>query len=203
MVFPARRASCYSFSRRRFFLRGASTKASSRVLFIFHGLVSLTCFPLYVIGGILLCKRGEAYMGNLYMLFGALFGGMMGLVYIAYFFDGIFGWGLEYAFLGIPTLLAAIVFSPSLILYRFAPSFEFATWVIVTFWLFISGVESFAGGYSLFVINKWCALISGLCVSYLCAHELLRLAGSSGLPMGKPLFHLPKLPAEGEVKELT
>ena len=185
----------YVFAMQVFLYCGIVWGLFSGDTYLLYGVVSLVCFPIYVIGGIMLCKRNgpyEAYIGNLYIMFGTLFAGIMGVAYVAYFLDGIFGWGLEPTFLGVPMIVGGVVLIPAMIPYRFAPWVEFTVWSIVVIWIVTGGIGFYMGGYFLFVVNMWLALISGIGVTYLCMNEFLKMVGTKGLPMGKPIFKFPE-----------
>lgn len=159
---------------------------------LLYGLISLACFPVYVIGGLMLCRNGDGYSGSLYILFGTLFGGMYGLGNLAYFLGGLFGWNLDYTILGVPMLLSFLVVIPTMVPYRFAPWTEFVAWSVVMLWLLCCSLEYFIGGTLLFTLNKWLSLASGVLLAYQCAHTFLLACGAKGLPVGKPLFRYPE-----------
>lgn len=161
-------------------------------VYLLYGLFSLVAFIIYIGGGVIMLMRNEDYFGGLFILFGALFGGMYGLAYIAYFFAGIFGWALDATILGIPMFLSGIVIIPSLLEFRYGGWFEFTIWILMVIWLITGGIEYFVGGQILFTVNKYLALISGLGVTYFTISEFMIEVGLKPLPMGKPLFKYPE-----------
>ncbi len=160
--------------------------------YLLYGLASLVAMVIYIRGGEIMLKRNEEYMGNLFILFGGIFGGFYGLSYIAYFFAGVKGWELEYAFLAIPLILSGIVILPSLLEFRYGGWFEFVIWMLIDVWLITSGAELFAGGYVLYLVNKYLSLVCGLGLAYFTISELGRELGKAPLPMGKPMFKYPE-----------
>ena len=164
---------------------------------LFNGLYSLVCFPLYLIAAKAYAESGDHFSANLYNLFGGVFGGGLGVIYVAQFFDGRFGFGLEMNFVGTLTLLGAIVLLPLMLPSLYLPWTEFATWFLLDIWMFMMGIMGFVGesaGYTLYSISLPILLIVGALLMYMSVSELLKSCGMKGLPVGRPLMKFPEYP---------
>lgn len=155
---------------------------------LLFALVKLACLPVYLFGGVIYCRRGNGYAGALYILFGTLYSGMLGLCNLAYFLGGLFGWELSQTILGVPVLLSFFVLVPSMIPAHDVPWVEFVTWRIVMVWLLCCGLEYTTGSEALHQANTWLSLVSGLFLLYLCASAFLLSCTGKGLPAGRLLF---------------
>ena len=132
--------------------------------YLILGCLMLAVYPVYLIGAVLYYKRDDAYMGNCYLIFGSLFGGIFGLVYIALHFGMLFNWNMNISILALP------MFWGSLAVFAMLKTY---------------GLELLAVGMPfIYTIDQWLSLIVGIGTAYLFINDLLVSGGSKGLPMG-------------------
>lgn len=177
----------FMFSAEVFITWGIYQNIFEGDVYLVYGIILLASFPMYILGGYMLAKRNEDFLANLYFIFGVLFGGMMGMSYIALFFGYQFGLNLSENMLSIPLIIGGIGALITMIPYRFASWVPFLTWSIACIWLITSGIEIY-GIHSLFTVNKYLGFLVGIGVAYLMVHELLLTLGVKGLPQGAPIF---------------
>lgn len=161
---------------------------------LYFGLLCLALFPLYLRAGKDYMDSGDTMNSALYYMFGTLFGGVMGLVYIAQFFDSIFQWGFEYNFIGVIVLISAIYLIPVVLMCVYIPWTEFATWLLIDVMLLAWGLSGFVGegaAYMLYTITIWLCIICGVLLLYMSLVSVFKAMGVN-LPVGKAIKSFPE-----------
>ena len=157
-----------------------------REVYLLSGCMMLATFPLYIVGAGVYAKIGEALISSMYYIFGTLFGGIFGLSYIALFFGYLKEWNLDETVLALPMIIGGIFILPSVMSLRHYAIVPFITYLIVAIWLIVGGLSMFGiGGYFLYLINTYCALVVGVLVIYLGMGEVQASAGLKEFPIGK------------------
>lgn len=149
------------------------------------GLLQLGVFATYTVGGILLVKRGNAFGGNCFLLFGALFGAVGGLTHLGMVVAECLALPFETRILGLSFLICGLFILATL------PGMIRTT--KVGFLLFLSaglGVTCFGltgtglVSPSLNDVAAWLLFIAGLLASYNTTSGMLGFLGIN-LPLGR------------------
>lgn len=158
--------------------------------YLYFGLVCIVCFPVYFQAGKDYMAMGDVFNASLYYIFGTLFGGGMGLCYVAQFLDGIFNWGLEYNFLSTLVLISSIYLIPLVLMGVYTPWSEFLTWLLVDVMMLTWGLTGYVGEFwsgVCFMICVWLCLITGIMLLYMSLVAIFKSMGIN-LPVGKPIL---------------
>ena len=153
--------------------------------YLILGCLMLAVYPVYLIGAVLYYKRDDAYMGNCYLIFGSLFGGIFGLVYIALHFGMLFNWNMNISILSLPMFWGSLAVFAMLKPMLGGPALPLFIYTVAAVWLMTYGLELLAVGMPfIYTIDQWLSLIVGIGTAYLFINDLLVSGGSKGLPMG-------------------
>lgn len=156
-------------------------------VYLLFGCIMLCVFPIYIIGAVIYAKRGDAFMSNIYFIFGLLFCGITGACYIALFFGHVNGWELDAAILGLPMIWGGLSILPMVIPMKRGPYVPFIVYSLCIIWLFTYGLECFGIGIPmLYTINKWFSLVVGLGTAYMFLSDISLASGGRAFPMGMP-----------------
>lgn len=161
---------------------------------LYYGIYNLACFPVYLQAGKDYMEMGDTLSAALYYMFGTVFAGAMGAIYIAQYFGGVYGWNLEYNFMGAFVLMAGVYLIPIVISAMYMPWTEFLTWLIVDLLCLAMGIMGFVGGALggiLYMAATAFSFISGTLLLYMSIVAVFRAIGMT-LPVGKPILKFPE-----------
>lgn len=155
------------------------------------GILQLAFFVGYMVGGVILTSRGNAFGGNTFLIFASFFGGAGGLTHVAMTIAEHRGIPYDYKVLGIAFIIAGIFLLAVLPGLLTSPKIDFLCFLtgglgVLGFGL--TGAEILPPVWNL--VAGWCLFIDGVLAVYAVVATMLGYTGIK-LSCGKP-FVTPK-----------
>ena len=156
------------------------------------GVLQLAFFVGYMVGGIILTSRGNAFGGNTFMIFASFFGGAGGLTHIAMTIAQTLGVPFDYKVLGIAFVIAGIFLLAVLPGVLTAPKVDFICFLtggIGVLGFGLTGAGLIPASWN--IVAGWFLFADGVLAVYAVVASMLGYCGIH-LSCGKP-FLAPKL----------
>lgn len=153
------------------------------------GVLQLAVFVAYTVGGIILLKNGNAFGGNMFMVFATVFGGIGGATHVTMTLAGQAAIPFCYQICGTAFIVAGLLLLlmlPGIVYTTKADFICFLTGGIGVLCYGLTGAG--LAPASLNMVGGWMLLIDGLVGFYTVVGQMLSFLGCKPLPLGKPFL---------------
>lgn len=158
---------------------------------LFIGMLMLVSFPVYMLGGYMFARNGDTYSANIWLIFGFIFGGLMGMGNMLLSAGNLLGTDMPVTMYAVPLIVVGIGSGVHVLYFVYGDSIPFLTWFLAHCWCITSGIEYIWPIRAVVLTNTALSLIVGIGTGYMMASELLVSIGRKPFPMGRPLMRQP------------
>lgn len=152
------------------------------------GVLQLAVFAAYTIGGVILLRNGNAFGGNMFMVFATVFGGVGGATHVSMTIAGAKNVAFCYQICGVAFIVAGLLLLlmlPGIARTTKADFICFLTGGIGVLCYGLTGAGIAPAGLN--YLGAWMLLADGLVGFYTVVGQMLGFLGCKPLPLGSPL----------------
>lgn len=154
------------------------------------GIIQLGVLAIYTIGAVLLLKSGNAFEGNVFLIFAGFFAGVGGLTNVSGAIAANLGWGFCITAPGICWILCGVFLLAVLPAVRTSPKAGFIFYIFGGIGLIVMGLttlELIPAAWN--TVAAWSFFVAGVCGLFVTVSVMNDFCGVKNFPpLGKPFF---------------